>query len=93
VLDGVLGGSSGSLQSQAVSVTGGIAQQASTASAELATGKAVQTSLQAKLTAGSGVSMDSELASLVQLQSAYAANAKVVAATQTLWTTLMDSVK
>jgi len=39
------------------------------------------------------VSMDSELASLVQLQSAYAANAKVVAATQTLWTTLMDSVK
>ena len=57
------------------------------------TGKAVQTSLQAKLTAGSGVSVDSELASLVQLQSAYAANAKVVAATQALWTTLLDSVK
>ncbi len=55
VLDGVLSGSSGSLQSQAVSLTGGIAQQAATASAELGTGKAVQTSLQAKLTAGSGV--------------------------------------
>lgn len=91
VLDGVLGG--GSLQPQAVSLAGGIAQQAATAAAELDTGKAVQTSLQAKLTAGSGVSVDSELASLVQLQSAYAANAKVVAATETLWTTLLDSVK
>jgi len=39
------------------------------------------------------VSVDSELSSLVQLQSAYAANAKVVAATETLWTTLLDSVK
>ncbi len=92
VLNGVLGSSSGSLQSQAVSLTSGVAQQASTASAALATDKAVQTSLQAKLTAGSGVSVDSELSSLVQLQAAYGANAKVVAATETLWTTLLASV-
>ena len=92
VLDGVLGGSSGSLQSQAVSLTAGVAQQASTASAELVTDKAVQTSLQAKLTAGSGVSVDSELSSLVQLQAAYGANAKVIAATQTLWTALLATV-
>ena len=93
VLDGVLGSSGGSLQSQAVSLTSGVAQQAAAAAAELDTGKAVQTSLQAKLTAGSGVSVDSELSSLVQLQAAYGANAKVVAATETLWTTLLDSVR
>ena len=92
VLDGVLGSGGGSLQSQAVSLTDGVAQQASTASAVLDTGMAVQASLQAKLTAGSGVSVDSELSSLVQLQAAYGANAKVVAATETLWTALLASV-
>lgn len=93
LLDGPLRDGAGSLAAQAASFTAGIAQGAAQAASALDTGKAVQTSLQAKLAVGSGVSVDTELSNMVQLQNAYAANAKVLAATGTLWQQLLDSVK
>ena len=50
-------------------------------------------SLDAKLAAGTGVSLDTETADLVRLQNAYGANAKVIAAAQAMWTQLLDSVR
>ena len=39
-----------------------------------------------------GVSVDSELAQMVRLQAAYGANAKVITATQEMWTQLLQMV-
>ena len=93
MLDGVLLGGAGSVAAQASSLSAGIAQDAAQSASALDAGTAAQSSLQAKLTAGSGVSVDSELATMVRLQGAYAANAKVIATTDTMWRALLDSVR
>jgi len=54
---------------------------------------AAQASLQAKLSAGSGVSVDQELATMVRLQSAYAANAKVLGAADSMLQTILGIVR
>ena len=58
----------------------------------LATSAALQATLQSRLQAGSGVSLDSELSNLIVLQNAYGANAKVLTAAQALWTDLYNAV-
>ena len=63
------------------------------AAGKLATGQAVQASLDKKLADGTGVSLDTETADLVRLQNAYAANAKVITAAQAMWTQLLDAVR
>ncbi len=93
VLGGVLATGGGSVAAQASSLTAGIAQSAAQASSTLDTDTAAQSSLQTRLAADSGVSVDNELATMVQLQGAYAANAKVLAATNSMWQVLLDSVK
>jgi flagellar hook-associated protein 1 FlgK len=62
------------------------------AATALTNGTGLQTTLQAKLQAGSGVSIDSELSNLIVLQNAYGANAKVLTAAQSLWNVLYDAV-
>ena len=62
------------------------------ASTALTNGTGLQTTLQAKLQSGTGVSIDSELSNLIILQNAYGANAKVLTAAQSLWTVLYDAV-
>ena len=64
----------------------------SAATTAVSTGSALQATLQSKLQAGSGVSLDTELSTLIVLQNAYGANAKVLAAAQTLWTDLYGAV-
>ena len=91
VLDRVLG--SGGLGAAASALVSKHAGLAADAAGQLATGQAVQSSLDAKLAAGTGVSLDTETADLVRLQNAYAANAKVIAAAQAMWTQLLDSVR
>jgi flagellar hook-associated protein 1 FlgK len=49
--------------------------------------------LEARFTRQSRVNVDSEMASLVQLQNAYAANARVMSTAQTMWDTLFGSVR
>lgn len=68
------------------------AQQSATISTQADTEQAVQTTLASKLSAQSGVNMDTEMAHMIQLQNAYAANAKIIAAVQTMWTQLLQSV-
>ena len=93
LLDGPLGTGAGSLASQAASFTAGLAGDASASAAGLQVDTAAQASLQAKLSAGSGVSVDQELATMVRLQSAYTANAKVLGVADTLLQSILDIVK
>lgn len=77
----------------------GILVTASQTSDSAAAGKAVDSAkqlsdgLQARFTRESRVDVDSEMASLIQLQNAYAANARVMSTAQTMWDTLFGSVK
>ena len=63
------------------------------AAASLAVSKSVQSALQAKLTSATGVSVDAELATMVRLQNAYAANAKVMSAADGMWQQVIGLVK
>jgi flagellar hook-associated protein 1 len=68
------------------------AQDSATTSAQVDTERAVQTTLAGKLSAQSGVNMDTEMSKMIQLQNAYGANAKIIAAVQAMWTQLLQSV-
>ena len=52
-----------------------------------------QKALQQSLSQSSGVNMDTELAQMVQLQNAYAANARVITTMQSLWAQLLQTVQ
>jgi flagellar hook-associated protein 1 FlgK len=93
VLNTVLGTGAGTLSGQASDMIAGFAQQAGSAATALTTNQAVQTSLQTKLSAQTGVSVDSELSSMIALQNSYGANARVVAAVQAMWTQLLSAVQ
>ena len=68
-------------------------QDSAATTSHLATEQAVQTTLGSKLSSQSGVSMDTEMSNMIQLQNAYGANAKVIAAVQSMWTQLLNSVQ
>ncbi len=69
------------------------AQDSATVSTQLGTEQAVQTTLTGNLSAQSGVNMDTEMSTMIQLQNAYGANAKVIAAVQAMWTQLLATVQ
>ncbi len=89
VLQNVFSSSATGLPEQATSLVAGYAQMASEAQSTATTNASLRTGLESRLSAITGVSVDSEMAQLVQLQAAYAANAKVVTATQNMWTALL----
>jgi flagellar hook-associated protein 1 FlgK len=60
------------------------------ASASLTTAKAAQTTLNNSVAAVSGVSVDTEMSTMIGLQNAYAANARIITAVQSMWTSLLD---
>ena len=97
VIDGVLGsvlkGGAGSVASAASQIVSAQAEVVAAAGKAQDTLKAVQTGLQSKLDAGTGVSVDTEMASMIRLQSSYSANAKVIATVQSMWQQLLDSVR
>jgi flagellar hook-associated protein 1 FlgK len=62
----------------------------SDASASLTTAQAAQTTLNNSVAAVSGVSVDTEMSTMIGLQNAYAANARVITAIQNMWTSLLD---
>ena len=68
------------------------AQQADTAQSSLTNGQALQATLQSKLQTETGVSVDSELSNMVVLQNSYGANAKIIAAVQSMWADLSAAV-
>lgn len=69
------------------------AEATASAAARADTAQAVQTALQGRFDQETGVSVDEEMASMVQLQNAYAANARVIAASQAMWERLLDTVR
>jgi flagellar hook-associated protein 1 len=80
------------LAGMAASLVGAQAQDSAGATQQLATEQGVQTALQAKISAQSGVSMDTEMSAMVALQNAYGANAKIIASVQTMWNQLLGMV-
>jgi flagellar hook-associated protein 1 len=69
------------------------AQDSAATSTQADTELAVQTTLASKLSAQSGVNMDTEMSNMIQLQNAYGANARVIAAVQSMWDQLLQSVR
>jgi flagellar hook-associated protein 1 FlgK len=72
-----------------------VAQEASTSSAvtgALTDAQGVQATLQSRLSSGSAVNLDTEMSTMIQLQNAYAANARVMTSVQAMWTQLLQSV-
>ncbi len=68
-------------------VASGDAASAATAAADL------RTALNQAMSDRSGVNLDSELSNMVVLQNAYAANAKVIGALQSMWNALLQAVQ
>ena len=80
------------LGSYAGALVGAMAQDSAATTTDLGTEQGLQTSLQGKLTAADGVNVDTEMSNMVVLQNAYGANAKVISAVQSMWTTLLGMV-
>jgi flagellar hook-associated protein 1 FlgK len=81
------------IEDYAVLVTALQTSDSSTAARKLETSKQLVEGLEARFTRESRVDVDSEMASLIQLQNAYAANARVMSTAQTMWETLFGSVR
>lgn len=78
--------------SLATSLTANQAATASNASSGLSLSQTTQTSLTSNLSGTSTVSVDTEMANVVTLQNAYAANAKVVSTVQTMFSALLSAI-
>jgi flagellar hook-associated protein 1 FlgK len=85
-------GAPGTLADFASALGSAQAQAYSTASNAATTEQATATAMQGKLSSASGVNMDTELAHMVALQNAYSANARVIAAAQSMWNSLLTAV-
>ena len=92
VLNNVFSSAPGQVPAQAVDLVAGFAQQSTQANATATANTALRTGLESRLSATSGVSVDTELAQMVQLQAAYGANAKVITAVQSMFTQLLDAI-
>lgn len=68
------------------------AEVSSAATTALGTAQAVQTSLQSNASAAQGVNIDAQMSTMIALQNAYGANAKVMAGVEQMWTALMSAV-
>jgi flagellar hook-associated protein 1 FlgK len=77
----------------AASLVSSLSQQSANTTSQLTTEQALQTSLNAKVTSVSGVNMDTELSQMLSLQNAYGANARIMNAVQSMFTSLMQAVQ
>ena len=79
----------------AAQATAVVAQEAATSAAAgsgLSDAQSLQSALQSKLSAGSSVNIDAEMSTMIQLQNAYVANARVMSSVQSMWTQLAQSI-
>ena len=74
----------------ATSLVSAQAEQSATTTSDLTAEQALQTSLNAKVSAVSGVNMDTEVSQMLSLQNAYGANARVIAGVQAMFTQLLQ---
>jgi flagellar hook-associated protein 1 FlgK len=80
------------LADMASSLVGAQGQESASVTQRLTSEQGVQTALQTKISAQSGVNMDTEMSAMITLQNAYGANAKIIAAVQTMWTQTLAMV-
>ena len=81
-----------SLSAIAIALVASQGQESGATTARLGTEQGLQAALSAKLTGETGVSIDTELSHMIQLQNAYGANAKIISAAQAMWTQLLQVV-
>ncbi|MGI9127106.1 MAG: flagellar hook-associated protein FlgK [Roseomonas sp.] len=86
-------GSPSTIQDYSSLITGTQTADSAEAIRSLETAKQFSEGLEARFTRQSRVDVDSEMASLIQLQSAYAANARVLSTAQSMWETLIGAVR
>jgi flagellar hook-associated protein 1 FlgK len=86
-------GSPRTIEDYAALVTASQTSDSAAATSALETAKQFSEGLEARFNRESRVDVDSEMASLIQLQNAYAANARVMTTAQSMWTTLFESVR
>jgi flagellar hook-associated protein 1 len=77
----------------ATSLVSSQAQQSAAVTNNLATQQALQTSLNTRMSAVSGVNMDTEMSHMLSLQNAYSANARVISAVQSMFTQLLQAIQ
>jgi flagellar hook-associated protein 1 FlgK len=68
-------------------------QTSATISADLTNEQTLQTSLNEKVSTISGVNMDTEMSQMIALQTAYSANARIIAAVQSMYKQLLQAVQ
>ncbi len=83
----------GSLSNLATGLLTTHAQQSASVSGKLTVDQALQTSLSGRLSASSGVNMDTEMSLMLTLQNAYGANAKVISTAQSMFASLEQAVQ
>ncbi len=69
------------------------AQESGATTSSLETEQTLRDSLAKRLSAGSGVDLDTEMAQMLSLQTAYSANARVMTVIQALFTEIMNTVR
>ena len=77
----------------ATALVGAQAAASAAVTSQLSTEQAATTSLQGQLTTQSGVNMDTQMSQMIALQTAYGANAKVIAAVQAMYSQLLSAVQ
>ncbi len=85
-------GGTGGLVSMAATLVASQSQDSFAATTSLATQTGVQTTLTSQFSTASGVSVDQELSNMVQLQNAYGAGGKIIAAVEAMFTSLLAAV-
>ena len=82
----------GSLFDLAASLSGAWGSRADTVSGQQTNSTASQTSISSALSNVAGVSVDTEMSKMVALENSYGANAKVISAVQTMFSSILDAV-
>jgi len=80
------------LSGLASAVVGQESQASAAATNTLAEAQDVQTTLQSQMSNRSAVNIDAQMSTMIQLQNAYGANARVLSAVQSMFNTLLQSV-
>lgn len=83
----------GTVEAYSAAVTGAQTADRAAATADRDRAEAMQRGLEARFKAQSGVDPDAEMAKLVQLQNAYAVNARVMNTAQQMWDQLLGMVR
>lgn len=94
--DGTLGGSftaPSTIEGYGAAVTASHTAARAMATERKASAEAMKTGLETRFAQRSGVDVDAEMAAMVTLQNAYAANAKVMSTVQQMWDALLGAVR